>query len=98
MHSWEGAYKGLAALSHELEVVRLGAGEREGAAAGRLLGGHFGVVTRLGGFLIVVRRCGVSDGKVAAGVGTYKFSISSFSPLSLALALIRLILVVARFS
>ena len=44
MHSWEGAYKGLAALSHELEVVRLGAGEREGAAAGRLLGGHFGVV------------------------------------------------------
>ena len=49
MHSWEGAYKGLAALSHELEVVRLGAGEREGAAAGRLLGGHFGVVTRTGG-------------------------------------------------
>ena len=54
MHSWEGAYKGLAALSHELEVVRLGAGEREGAAAGRLLGGHFGVVTRTGGLFAIV--------------------------------------------
>ena len=68
MHSWEGAYKGLAALSHELEVVRLGAGEREGAAAGRLLGGHFGVVTRLGGFAIVVGLD--ASRKVAAVVGT----------------------------
>ncbi len=72
MHSWEGAYKGLAALSHELEVVRLGAGEREGAAAGRLLGGHFGVVTRLGtgGLLLIVVLRLDSGRKVAAVVGT----------------------------